>query len=91
MPIDLRPIIPAAIVAFTGLIVLLAQAFTARGSRAPSAALSLTGLAGALLAAGVVAGGQGRGSNLGGSLAADDFALFFHFLILGIGIVVVLL
>ena len=46
MPIDLRPIVPAAIVAFTGLIVLLAQAFTAKGSRAPSAALSLTGLGG---------------------------------------------
>jgi NADH-quinone oxidoreductase subunit N len=91
MPIDLRPIIPAAIVAFTGLIVLLAQAFTAKGNRAPSAALSLTGLAGALASVVVIAGGQGRGSVLGGSLAADDFALFFHFLILGIGMVAVLL
>ena len=91
MPIDLRPIIPAAIVAFTGLVVLLAQAFTPRGGRAPSAALSLTGLAGALLSVVVIARGQGRGSVLGGSLAADDFALFFHFLILGIGVVAVLL
>jgi NADH-quinone oxidoreductase subunit N len=91
MPIDLRPIVPAAIVAFTGLIVLLAQAFTAKGRRAPSAALSLTGLAGAMASVFVIARGQGRGSVLGGSLAADDFALFFHFLILGIGIVAVLL
>jgi NADH-quinone oxidoreductase subunit N len=91
MPLDLRPIVPAAIVAFTGLIVLLAQAFTAKGGRAPSAALSLAGLGGALLSVAVIAGGQGRGSTLGGTLAADDFALFFHFLILGIGIVAVLL
>ena len=89
--LDLRPIVPAAIVAFTGLIVLLAQAFTARGSRSPSAALSLTGLGGALAATMVIARGQGRGAVLAGSLAADDFALFFHFLILGIGVVAVLL
>ena len=91
MPIDLRPIVPAGIVAVTGLVVLLAQAFTARGSRSPSAALSLTGLLGALLSVVVIARGQGRGAVLGGSLAADDFALFFHFLILGIGILAVLL
>ena len=91
MPIDLRPIVPAGIVTFTGLVVLLAQAFTAKGGRAPSAALALTGLAGAVLSVVVIAGGQGRGSNLGGSLVADDFALFFHFLILGIGVLAVLL
>src|SRR5688500_5133895 len=91
MPLDLRPIVPAAIVAFTGLIVLLAQAFTAKGGRAPSAALSLAGLGGAILSVAVIAGGQGRGGNLGGTLAADDFALFFHFLILAIGVVAVLL
>jgi NADH-quinone oxidoreductase subunit N len=89
--IDLRPLIPAAIVAFTGLVVLLAQAFTARGGRSPSAALSLTGLAGAVAAAAMVASGRGRGATVGGSYAADDFALYFHFLILGIGIVAVLL
>ena len=91
MPIDLRPIVPSAIVALTGLVVLLAQAFTARGSRAPSAALSLTGLAGAVVSLVFIARGQGRGAVLGRSFAADDFSLFFHFLILGIAIVAVLL
>ena len=91
MSIDLRPLVPAAIVAFTGLVVLLAQAFTARGSRSPSAALSLTGLAGALASTAMIAWGRGRGATVGGSYAADDFALFFHFLILGIGVVAVLL
>ena len=91
MPIDLRPIVPSAIVAFTGLVVLLAQAFTARGSRAPSVALSLTGLGGAVLSLVVIARGQGRGAILGRSFAADDFALFFHFLILGIAVLAVLL
>ena len=89
--VDLRPIVPAAIVALTGLVVLLAQAFTAKGSRSPSAALSLTGLLGAVAAVIVIAQGRGRGATLGGSLSADDFSLFFHGLILGIGIVAVLL
>ena len=44
--LDLRPVIPAAIVALTGLVTLLAQAFTPKGQRAPSAALSLAGLVG---------------------------------------------
>ena len=48
--LDLRPILPAAIVALTGLVVLLAQAFTPKGRRAPSMALSLAGLLGALAA-----------------------------------------
>lgn len=89
--LDLRPIIPAGIVAVTGLVVLLAQAFTPRGGRAPSAPLSILGLAGALAAVVVIARGPGLGSTLGGTLAADGFALFFHGLILAIGIVVVLL
>jgi NADH-quinone oxidoreductase subunit N len=89
--IDLRPAIPALIVAVTGLVVLLAQAYTPRGRSSPSAALSLTGLLGALAAVGLIAGGRGRGAVMGGSLAADDYALFFHALILAIGVLVVLL
>ena len=46
--LDLRPLAPAAIVAVTGLVVLLAQAFTPRGKESPSAPLSLAGLAAAL-------------------------------------------
>jgi NADH-quinone oxidoreductase subunit N len=89
--LDLRPVVPALIVAVTGLVVLLAQAFTPKGRRPPCALLSLIGLVGALFATLRIAAGNGRGSVLGNSLVADDFALFFHVLLLGIGIMVVLL
>src|SRR5258707_15879917 len=85
--LDLRPLFPAIVVAVTGLAVLLAQAFTPKGGRAPAAALSLAGLAGALVAVLVIAGGRGRGPGLANSVAADDFGLFFQALILAIGIV----
>jgi NADH-quinone oxidoreductase subunit N len=88
--LDLRPLAPAVIVAVTGLVVLLAQAFTPRGRSAPSAPLSLAGLVAALAAVGIIAGGRGRGAVLAGTVAADDFALFFHALILGIALVAVL-
>jgi NADH-quinone oxidoreductase subunit N len=89
--LDLRPAIPVAIVTLAGLVVLLAQAFTPKGKGAPSAALSLAGLVGALVAVVLLASGPGRGSVMAGMLAADDFSLFFHALILGIGILAVLL
>ena len=89
--LDLRPAIPAAIVAFTGLVTLLAQAFTPKGKEAPSAALSLAGLLGALVSVVLLAGGPGRGAVMADMLAADDFSLFLHALILGIGILAVLL
>jgi NADH-quinone oxidoreductase subunit N len=89
--LDLRPLFPAIVVALTGLVVLLAQAFTPKGGRAPAAALSLAGLAGALAAVIAIASGPGRGAVLAKSVAADDFALFFQALILAIGIVAVLL
>src|SRR5260221_550782 len=77
--VHLRPVAPALIVATTGLVVLLAQAFPPKDRRSPSAPLSLFGLVMALLAAVVIASSpaRGRGSFMGGSLAADDFALFF--------------
>jgi len=91
--LDLRPALPALIVGVTGLVVLLAQAFTPAGRRAHSALLSLLGLLTALGATGLIASSadRGRGAVMAGSLAADDFALFFHVLILGIGVLVVLL
>jgi NADH-quinone oxidoreductase subunit N len=90
-PVDLRPVWPALIVAITGVVVLLMQAFTPRGRRAPFAALSLVGLAAALLAVALIATGRGRGVVMGGTVAADDFSLFFHVLLLGITAVAVLL
>ena len=90
-PVDLRPVWPALIVAITGVVVLLMQAFTPRGRRAPFAALSLVGLAAALVAVALIATGRGRGVVMGGTVAADDFSLFFHVLLLGITAVAVLL
>src|SRR5712691_3137087 len=88
--LELRPIYPAAMLAFTGVVVLLAQAFTPKGRRAPSALLSLAGLAASLLTVWLVAR-DAPGATTGDSVVADDFAIFFHLLLLGIGIVVVLL
>ncbi len=48
--LDLRPIVPAMIVAATGLVVLLVQAFSPKGKPTPSAPLSLAGLLAALVA-----------------------------------------
>jgi NADH-quinone oxidoreductase subunit N len=89
--LDLRPLFPAIVVAISGVVVLLAQAFTPKGGRAPAAALSLAGLAGALATVIVIANGSGRGAVLAQSVAADDFALYFQGLILAVGIVAVLL
>ena len=59
--LDLRPIAPAAIVAVTGLVVLLAQAFSPKGKASPSSALSLAGLAAARrVARGLVVVVRGR-------------------------------
>jgi len=89
--LDLRPLAPAAIVAVTGLVVLLTQAFTPRGKESPSAPLALLGLAAALGSVWVLATGPGRGSVLAGALTADDFSLFFHALVLGVAAITVLL
>ena len=89
--LDLRPIAPAAIVAVTGLVVLLAQAFTPKGRSSPSAALSLVGLAAALGSVWLLATGPGRNSVMAGAVTADVFSLFFHALVLGVAAVTVLL
>jgi NADH-quinone oxidoreductase subunit N len=90
-PIDLRPVWPALIVALTGVVVLLVQAVTPKGRSAPFAALSLLGLTSALSAVALIAMGKGRGVVLAGAVAADDFSLFLHVLLLGIAVVAVLL
>jgi NADH-quinone oxidoreductase subunit N len=89
--LDLRPLFPAMAVALAGVVVLLAQAFTPKGGRAPAAALSLAGLVAGLVAVIVIASGRGRGAVLAGSVAADEYALFFQGLILSIAILAVLL
>jgi NADH-quinone oxidoreductase subunit N len=89
--LDLRPVIPAAIVALTGLVTLLAQAFTPKGQRAPSAALSLAGLSGALASVWLLGQEPTRGAVLAGALTADGLSLFLQALILAVAIVTVLL
>jgi NADH-quinone oxidoreductase subunit N len=89
--LDLRPVIPAAIVALTGLVTLLAQAFTPKGQRAPSAALSLAGLSGALASVWLLGQEPTRGAVLAGALTADGLSLFLQAVILAVAIVTVLL
>jgi NADH-quinone oxidoreductase subunit N len=89
--LDLRPIAPAAIVAVTGLVVLLAQAFAPKGKASPSTALSLAGLAAAFASLWMLATGPGRGSVMAGAVAADDFALFLQALLVAVAAVAVLL
>jgi NADH-quinone oxidoreductase subunit N len=91
--LDLRPVVPALIVAVAGLVALLSQAYTPRGRRAPAAGLSLIGLLAALVAVALIASSpeRGRGATLGGTLAADAFALYGQALVLGVGILSVLL
>ena len=89
--LDLRPVIPAALVALTGLVTLLAQAFTPKGQRAPSAALSLAGLSGALASVWLLGQEPTRGAVLAGALSADGFSLFLQAVILAVAIVTVLL
>jgi NADH-quinone oxidoreductase subunit N len=89
--LDLRPLVPAIIVAATGLVILLVQAYTPRGKAAPSAPLSLAGLLAALGAVWLLASGTGRGAVLANAITADEYSLFFQALLLGIAAVAVLL
>jgi len=91
--VDLRPVLPALIVALTGLAVLLAQAFSPRGKTPPAPALSLAGLAAALVAVLLLSRGPhyGLGATTGGTVTADGFALFLQGLVLVVGLMVVLL
>jgi NADH-quinone oxidoreductase subunit N len=89
--VDVRPVVPALIVAVTGVIVMLAQAFTPRGRSAPSAPLALLGLVGALASVVALCLRGVRGASLGGAYVLDDFSLFLHGLILAVAIVTVLI
>jgi NADH-quinone oxidoreductase subunit N len=89
--VDVRPAVPALIVAVTGVVVLLAQAFTPRGRSAPSMPLALLGLGGALASVVALCLRGIRGASLGGAYVLDDFSLFLHGLILTVAIVAVLI
>jgi NADH-quinone oxidoreductase subunit N len=83
--------VPALIVAVTGIVVLLAQAFTPRGRTAPSVPLAVLGLGGALSSVVVLWLRGLRGTSLGGAYVLDEFSLFLHGLILAVGVVAVLI
>jgi NADH-quinone oxidoreductase subunit N len=89
--LDLRPLVPAMLVAVTGVLVLLAQAFTPKGKEAPAASLALAGLVAALASVWLLATGGARGALLANTVTADALCLFLQALILAIGAVVVLL
>jgi NADH-quinone oxidoreductase subunit N len=91
--LDLRPALPALIVAGAGVVALLAQAFAPKGRRAWSFDVAIFGLVAALASVGILASGpaRGLGATLGGALSADAFALFLEGLILLAAIAVVLL
>ena len=91
--LDLRPALPAILVAVAGIAALLAQAFTPKGKTAPAAQLSLAGLLAALVATLMIASSpaRGLGASMGGAVVADEFALFLEALILGIALLAVLL
>jgi NADH-quinone oxidoreductase subunit N len=80
---------PALALVVTGLLILLAQAFTPRGQAAPGAPFALAGLSTALILLYPLA--TGGGGSLGGTYVVDAFSLFFHALIIGVGLVAVLL
>ena len=88
--LDLRPVLPALIVAVTGLVVLLVQAFTPKDKTAPSAGLSLFGLS-AALATLLILAGERQVMNTGGSVLFDPFSLLLQVVLVVIGMAVVLL
>ncbi len=89
--LDLRPVLPAALVAVTGLALLLQQAFASKGSRPPFVGISLGGLLAALVSLWLLASGDGQAAHMARALSADSFALFFQVLLLAVAVGVVLL
>ena len=95
MNVPLRSLIallPASIVAVTGMTGLLLQVFRRRDSEdtPPFAAITLMGLTAALASSVLIARGPSRNAMLGGAIVVDDFSLFAHGLILLVSILAVL-
>jgi NADH-quinone oxidoreductase subunit N len=86
--LDLRPVYPALILAVTGVFILLLQAFARKGERVRGDLVALLGLFGALSATFLI---RHHHAKLGEALIGDEFSVFFHVLILGVGVLVVLL
>jgi NADH-quinone oxidoreductase subunit N len=92
MTIDLRPVLPALIVALTGVLALAIEAFTPRGERSRTQGLCLTGLAAALLVTislPVRIGCPACAPLTGGSVASDPWSVALQALVLVIGLLAV--
>src|SRR6185295_1956777 len=87
--VDLRPLFPALIVAVTGLVVLLVQAFPPNGRSQLTVPLCLVGLAGALAALLLSPLSPAGRSDVG--ITADAFSVFLQVVILLVGAAVVVL
>lgn len=90
MPLDLRPVLPAILVAATALLILVVRALTPRQRHPPSAGIAFFGLLLALASVLVLAAGPAHGATTAGSIVFDDFAIFLHVLLIGVALVVVL-
>lgn len=90
--LDLRPVLPALVVTLTGLGVLMLQAFAPNSAGKRGAAVGIVGLVGALGTTLYWAGKPGAGAmSLAGIVVLDDYAVFFHVLILASGAIAFLL
>ncbi len=89
---SLIALLPASIVALTGMTVLLMQAFRRRDSEEtpPFEAITLMGLLVALVSSVLIAQGPSRNAMLGGAVVLDGLSLFGHGLILLVSILAVL-
>jgi NADH-quinone oxidoreductase subunit N len=93
---DLLPVVPALLLVVTGLAVILLEAFSRRQKRSSQShcALSLAGLALALVATWLIplpAGCRPCVASLGGSVVGDALARFLALLLIATAVVVVLL
>jgi NADH-quinone oxidoreductase subunit N len=80
-------VIPVICVTLAGLVVMLAEAFRARGERMPLGGLAIIGLAGAGAASVLL---WNRNATSFGVVTADNFALFVNLVIIGVGILTVI-
>jgi NADH-quinone oxidoreductase subunit N len=92
MTIDLRPVLPALIVALTGILALVIEAFTPRGERSRTQSLCVIGLFAALLVTlslPVRIGCPACAPLTGGSVTSDSWSVALQALVLVIGLLAI--
>ena len=70
--VDLRPLLPALIVALAGLAALLVQAFTPKGKSVPAAPVALVGLLAALVATALIGSSRALGPAIRRSMSTTS-------------------